>query len=665
MKRMKGNSSLSEDVQFTFTPLVILELAKDTHKETIEWLVQKIIDRKHLGGAHLSIKPLEDQDGDSQIYLIGASWRRLLLGAESLGFIKEYQDGSMRIFTYHNREDYKHFTDDDSDFLTMAEKQYIIKRELENLRAVNETMVPGHPQAKLYPGKSIIRRLQTSGLLIQLYPLHDPAELKKLSFIWYRRVRFSFQPLDEIQKYFGQSIALYFAFLEYFTFALFPMAVIGVPYYIFAWEDYDKYIVFATFNLVWSTIVLEVWKRCCAKHSYKWGTLTMKREFEEPRPGFHGTLGVNPATGRKEPTYPSYKRQLRIYLVSVPFVCFSLYICLIVMMIYFQMEEQALAYDEMAQSMFSSVLLFAPSVIYALVIEIMNRIYRYAAEFLTKWENHRLESTYQNHLVLKVLVFNFINCFASLFYIAFIIQDMKLLRQNLAALLITSQIINQFVESWLPYWLQNHRKKIIKQKLSTLSKEKELPLSDQIKLEGNMGAYLGTFDDYLELFQQFGYVSLFSCVYPLAAILAILNNITEVFSDALKMCRVFKRPFSQPAADMGVWLLALETMGVISVMTNCALIGISPQVKGMFQENSIELVLLIVGVEHILLGLKFILAFAISDIPSDIRNQIAKLEFESLEALKHKQIKEADESLTKEQQHAETKTEESKAKKTL
>ncbi|XP_078073040.1 anoctamin-10 [Mustelus asterias] len=658
---MRRNSSVSEDTEFTFTPLVILELAKETQAETIEWLVQKIKGRKHLGGAHLSIRPLADQGGNSKIYLIGASWRRLLLGAETLAFIKEYQDGSMRAFTYHNKEYYKHFTNDDSDFLTMAEKQFIIKRELENLRAGNETMVPGHPPAKLYPGKSIFRRLQTSGLLIQLYPLHDPAELKKLSFLWYRRVKFSFQPLDEIQRYFGQSIALYFAFLEYFTFALFPMAIIGVPYYLFAWEDYDKYIVFATFNLVWSTIVLEVWKRWCAKLSYKWGTLTKKKEFEEPRPGFHGTLGVNPATGRKEPTYPSYKRQLRIYLASVPFVCFSLYICLIVMMIYFHMEELVSAYNEESPSMFSSVLLFVPSIVYALVIEIMNRIYRCAAEFLTSWENHRLESSFQNHLVLKVLVFNFINCFASLFYIAFILQDMKLLRQNLAALLITSQIINQFVESWIPYCLQSLRKKVIKQRLSTVSPVKELPLIDQIELEGKMETYLGTFDDYLELFQQFGYVSLFSCVYPLAAILAILNNVTEVFSDALKMCRVFKRPFSQPAADMGVWLLAFETMGVISVITNCALIGISPQVQGIFQQSGVELVLLIVGIEHILLGLKFILAFAISDVPMEIRNKIAKLEFESLEALKHKQMKEADESLIKDQQDAEMKTKEKKA----
>uniref|UniRef100_UPI00398E6EA8 anoctamin-10 isoform X3 n=1 Tax=Pristiophorus japonicus TaxID=55135 RepID=UPI00398E6EA8 len=616
--RMKRNSSISEDVEVTFTPLVILELTKDIHQDTIKWLVQRIKEKKHLGGAHLSIRPLEGQVENSQVYVIGASWRRLLLAAESLGFVKEYQDGSMRAFTYQNKENYKYFSEDDN-FLTTAERQYIIKRELENLRAINETSVPGHPQVKLYPGKSIIRRLQTSGLLIQLYPLHDPAELKKLSFLWYRRVKFAFQPLDEIQQYYGQNIALYFAFLEYFTFALFPMAVIGVPYYLFAWEDYDKYIVFATFNLLWSTIVLEVWKRWCAKLSYKWGTLIMKREFEEPRPGFHGKLGLNPATGRKEPTYPTYLRQLRIYLVSMPFVCISLYTCLFVMMIYFQMEEQAFAYNEEVQSIFSAALLFFPSVIYSVVIEIMNRIYRYAAEYLTSWENHRLESSYQNHLILKVLVFNFINCFASLFYIAFILQDMKLLRQNLAALLITSQIINQVVESLLPYWLQKRRNKIIKQKLRISTTEKELPLTDQVKLEGEMDTYLGTFDDYLELFQQFGYVSLFSCVYPLAAILAVLNNVAEVFSDALKMCRVFKRPFSEPAADIGVWL-------------------------------------------HILLAMKFILAFAISDIPSDIRNKVAKLEFESIEALKHKQIKEADESLAKEQQHDEMKRREKKGK---
>lgn len=167
------------------------------------------------------------------------------------------------------------------------------------------------------------------------------------------------------------------------------MAVIGLPYYLFVWEDYDKYVVFASFNLLWSTVVLEVWKRGCASMTYRWGTLVMKRQFEEPRPGFHGVLGVNPVTGRKEPLYPSCRRQLRIYLVSLPFVCLCLYFSLYVMMIYFDMEAWALSLHESSGSEWTSVLLYVPSIIYAIVIEIMNRLYRYAAEFLTSWGKTR------------------------------------------------------------------------------------------------------------------------------------------------------------------------------------------------------------------------------------------------------------------------------------
>lgn len=191
--------------------------------------------------------------------------------------------------------------------------------------------------------------------------------------------------IDNIRGYFGETIALYFGFLEYFTFALIPMAIIGLPYYLFAWEDYDKYVIFASINLIWSTVILEVWKRSCARMTYRWGTLIMKRQFEEPRPGYHGVLGINPVTGRSEPLYSSYKRQLRIYLVSMPFVCLCLYFSLYVMMIYFDMETWAMDVHESSGSMWSSILLYVPSIIYAIVIEIMNWLYRYAAEFLTSW----------------------------------------------------------------------------------------------------------------------------------------------------------------------------------------------------------------------------------------------------------------------------------------
>lgn len=199
------------------------------------------------------------------------------------------------------------------------------------------------------------------------------------------------------------------------------MALIGVPYYLFDWEDYDKYVIFAGFNLVWCTLILEVrrnrglsgskrgcaltsltrgrggllslpwqlWKRCSASLAYRWGTLSRKKAFEEPRPGFRGVLGVNPVTGRQEPLYPSAKRQLRVYLVSLPFVLLCLYLSLCVMMVYFQMEGWAMELHEHQPTFWSGALLLAPSVLYAVVIELMNLAYRYAAELLTEWGERR------------------------------------------------------------------------------------------------------------------------------------------------------------------------------------------------------------------------------------------------------------------------------------
>ncbi|XP_015256551.1 PREDICTED: anoctamin-10 [Cyprinodon variegatus] len=373
-----------------FSPLVVLELLPDTKQEAITWLLGRIREPQETGGAGLLVEQLGPGLGavekeNPNLFLVGASRERLLSGAEDVGLFKEYSDGSMRGFTCSNKQHFKDFQGDGDGFLSMAECQHIIKHELDTLRAKDETHVPGYSHAKLYPGKSIIRRLLSKGILIQMFPLHQPEELKRLSFSWYKKVKLSLQPLDDIRRYYGEGQALYFGFLEYFTFALVPMALFGVPYYLFDWEDYDKYVVFAGFNVIWCTIILELWKRCSASLAYRWGTLSRKKAFEEPRPGFHGVLGFNPVTGREEPLYPNAKRQLRIYLVSLPFVLLCLYLSLYVMMIYFQMEAWVLSIHDQEPSFWTAVLLFIPSIIYAVVIEAMNLVYRYAAEFLTEW----------------------------------------------------------------------------------------------------------------------------------------------------------------------------------------------------------------------------------------------------------------------------------------
>lgn len=113
---------------------------------------------------------------------------------------------------------------------------------------------------------------------------------------------------------------------------------------------------------------------------------------------------------------------------------------------------------------------------------------------------------------------------------------------------------------------------------------------------------------------QFGYLGLFSCVFPLTAVLLLINNLTEIRSDAYKMCKLFRKPFAPPVANMGVWQvsrttrykartpdrkkethlsehlivfalqIAFEVLSFVSVMSNCWLLLLSPQLQKMFHE---------------------------------------------------------------------------------
>ncbi len=49
--------------------------------------------------------------------------------------------------------------------------------------------------------------------------------------------------------------------------------------------------------------------------------------------------------------------------------------------------------------------------------------------------------------------------------------------------------------------------------------------------------YESTYDDFMELWLQFGHVFLFSSVYPLAAFFALINNVIELKVDAYKLCK--------------------------------------------------------------------------------------------------------------------------------
>ena len=154
----------------------------------------------------------------------------------------------------------------------------------------------------------------------------------------------------------------------------------------------------------------------------------------------------------------------------------------------------------------------------------------------------------------------------------------------------------------------------------------------QVEVEGSTPQYDGTFDDYLEMFIQFGYVTLFSSAYPLAGLCALLNNLIEVRSDAFKLCFIHQRPFPERVQNIGCWQTAMEIMGVIGVIVNCALIGLSGPVHRMFPNiTPTQTILLIIVLEHIMLVLKFLISTAIPDMPHQVEQELARIEYKRRE----------------------------------
>lgn len=67
---------------------------------------------------------------------------------------------------------------------------------------------------------------------------------------------------------------------------------------------------------------------------------------------------------------------------------------------------------------------------------------------------------------------------------------------------------------------------------------------------------------------QFGFITLFVASFPLAPLLALINNIIEVRVDSWKLTTQFRRPVASKAHSIGAWQEILNGMAILSVVTN-------------------------------------------------------------------------------------------------
>lgn len=101
------------------------------------------------------------------------------------------------------------------DILTPAEKQFVVKYALENIKTLaDERHMPGYNAMSLYHGQSVIYAALSEELIVNMFSLHNKDFMKQLGTEWWNlKKMFKPQPIEKIRNYFGDAVGIYFMFV--------------------------------------------------------------------------------------------------------------------------------------------------------------------------------------------------------------------------------------------------------------------------------------------------------------------------------------------------------------------------------------------------------------------------------------------------------------------
>ncbi|XP_047245852.1 anoctamin-4-like isoform X2 [Girardinichthys multiradiatus] len=370
--------------------------------------------------------------------------------------------------------------------------------------------------------------------------------------------------------------------------------------------DNGATVFFAVFMAVWATVFLEFWKRRRAVLAYDWDLIDWEEEEDEIRPQFEAKYSkkerMNPISGKPEP-YQAFTDKYSRLLVSSSGIFFMILVVIAAVfgiVIYRVITVSTFAAFGWALIRNNSQVATTSTAVCInfCVIMLLNVLYEKVALFLTNLEQPRTESEWENSFTFKMFLFQFVNLNSSTFYIAFflgrftgrpgaylrLINRWKLeechpsgclidLCMQMGIIMVLKQTWNNFMEFGYPliqnWWTRQRLKRehghIPKASLPQWEKDYNLQ---------SMNAY-GLFDEYLKMILQFGFTTIFVAAFPLAPLLALINNIIEIRLDAYKFVTQWRRPLPSQAKDIGIWYGILEGIGILSVITNAFVIAVT------------------------------------------------------------------------------------------
>jgi hypothetical protein len=457
-----------------------------------------------------------------------------------------------------------------------------------------------------------------------------------------------------INHYFGPNIGLYLGFNNLYTSWLIFLSIIGIITFVLIYVlakgdfDYEGLPVYGVIIIVVVTFVDEFWKRRESELVYLWDLRAYS--MNEPQRKEHkGRFIIDPVSReiRKKSALSTSQRRL---ITEIPVILLGLFFIIGNYVLFYFLNKNIAEKKKnkeitINEAKYLGYLIGAGN---GVSISILNMIYQAVVKGVISWENHRYESTLKGSRIPKLFLFNFCMHYINLFFYAFYLQDFTVLRSNFISLFITRAFSNILLTYGLPLTLYWFKKTLLRKKLAerwhkrksaflkqnvvsgkwfydlpkliqteTKEYERELYLWYQTEHELIRPVPFDMTLIWMNQILQFGLLVFFGVVFPLAPLIGLVYNLLDSYLLCFCASKINKRPKIIMLPNAGIWTYMITLMTFMALVINTSLFAfVSHGFRDLVDANGdYQLLLLLIISEHVVLGVKILLGFVISDIP--------------------------------------------------
>eukprot|EP00658_Telonema_sp_P-2_P010637 TRINITY_DN1400_c0_g1_i9.p1 TRINITY_DN1400_c0_g1~~TRINITY_DN1400_c0_g1_i9.p1 ORF type:complete len:873 (-),score=152.63 TRINITY_DN1400_c0_g1_i9:564-3182(-) len=259
--------------------------------------------------------------------------------------------------------------------------------------------------------------------------LHDWEELNRLERIWHGgkpfgdhpSVFWNLQPFHEIREYYGESVTLYYAWMDLYVTWLGPLSLVGaICWIVYMCKDFydhleNAVVFYGAFVIFWGIFFMEHWNRREADLTFMWDCLDLKKGYREHY-GFpqRAVRRRHPVTAEWENYFNPDVRESRVNK--------SLLVMILFMILGFSFNVGAVFLGGYLQEKITFQPAVGPAIAaIGLVVaqQVTKIIWEQIATALTDWETHRYTVDYDSQLGFKMFGFELVMKFGSIFFIGF------------------------------------------------------------------------------------------------------------------------------------------------------------------------------------------------------------------------------------------------------